>query len=77
MRSMMTTSSKRYGKKYSGRNKTVSEELWEAQKEIQRIHKEVIIPDLESQLNEDFISVSFSKEELKKLDEFIAMFAYE
>lgn len=54
----------------------MSEELWEAQIEIQRIHKEVMLPELENQRGEDFISVSFSKEELEKLNEFIALFAY-
>lgn len=52
------------------------EELWEAQIEIQRIHKEIMLPELEKQHGEDFISVSFSKEELEKLTEFLALFAY-
>jgi len=51
--------------------------LWEAQIEIQRIHREVIEPELEKQSGEDFISVSFTPDELKAVSSFFDFFAYD
>ena len=49
---------------------------WAAQLEIQRIRKEVIDPELDKQSGEDYISVSFTPEELKAVLSFFDFFAY-
>ncbi len=51
--------------------------MWEAQKEIQRIHKDTIIKAVDNSDGVAVMGVRFSVSDLKKLDEFLAMFAYD
>jgi len=46
------------------------------QKRIQKIYEEHILPELEKQKGEDFISISLSQDEFKDVCDFFAMFAY-
>ncbi len=51
--------------------------MWEAQKEIQRIHKEIIKRAVEDAEGTAVTEVLISVSDLKKLDEFLALFAYD
>ena len=51
--------------------------MWEEQKEIQRIHQEVLEPEAEKQCNKDIVNVGFKQEELKSLLSFMDFFAYD
>ena len=48
----------------------------ELQKEIQRIHEELIVPERKAQDGEDYISISLSPQELDDLINFLDCFAY-
>jgi len=51
--------------------------VWEEQKEIQRIHQEVLEAEAEKQYNKDIVNVGFKQEELKSLLSFMDFFAYD
>jgi len=51
--------------------------MWEAQKEIQRIHQEVMEPELTKQAGKDRVNISFSAKEFEDLMDFMVLFAYD
>ena len=51
--------------------------MLEAQKEIQKIHQKVLIPEIEKQCNEDIVNIGFTQEEFKALLSFMEFFAYD
>lgn len=55
----------------------MADDRWEAQKDIQRIHKETIIKAVENSEGVAVMDVLFNVGDLKALDEFIALFAYD